>query len=157
SRNETGVMHIGLAEQPARRRSTQESVEQLRQCVANFPQAEVRVAMLNPYTGTGDAGEATIVLRLIGDDPDELRDIAEAVAARVAMVPGTRDIEVSTRQGRPELQVIVDRERAALYGLTVAQIASALRTAVDGAVATRYRPGGVGTEIDVRVQLAKEW
>ena len=157
SGSETGVMHIGLVEKSARRRSTEEIVEQLRQFVANFPEAEVRVAMLNPYTGTGEAGGAPIVLRLIGDDPDELRDIAEAVAARVATVPGTRDIEVSTRQGRPELQVIVDRERAARYGLTVAQIASALRTAVDGAVATRYRPGGVGTEIDVRVQLAKEW
>lgn len=55
------------------------------------------------------------------------------------------------------MQVIVDRERAARYGLTVAQIASSLRTAVDGAVATRYRPAGGSTEVDVRVQLAKEW
>src|SRR5690606_2119026 len=84
-------------------------------------------------------------------------DIAEAVAARVEQIPGTRDVDVSTRRGRPELQVIVDRERAARYGLTVVQIASALRTAVDGTVATRYRPGGVANEIDVVVQLAPEW
>ncbi|OUM97760.1 MAG: hypothetical protein BAA04_03280 [Firmicutes bacterium ZCTH02-B6] len=157
SGNETGVMHIGLVEKAARRRSTEDVVEQLRAFGARFPEAEVRVAMQNPYTGTGEAGGAPVVLKIMGDDPDELRDIAEAVADRVAAVPGTRDIEVSTREGRPEIQVIVDRERASRYGLTVGQIASALRTAVDGAVATRYRPGGTGTEIDVRVQLAREW
>lgn len=157
SGNETGVMHIGLVEKSARRRSTEDIVAIVSEFGARFPEAEVRVAMQNPYTGSGEGGGAQIVLKIMGDDPDELRDIAEAVAARVQEVPGTRDIEVSTRAGRPELQVLVDRERAARYGLTVAQIASALRTAVDGTVATRYRPGGQGTEIDVRVQLAREW
>lgn len=157
SGNETGVMHIGLMPKAARSRGTEEIVEQLRAFGANFPEAEVRVAMQNPYTGGGEGGGAPIVLKLLGDDPEQLRVIAEAVAARVEGIPGTREVEVSTRVGRPELQVLVDRERAARYGLSVAQIASSLRTAVDGAVATRYRPGGVGNEIDVRVVLAEEW
>ena len=157
SGNETGVMLVSLVERSQRQRSTEEIVELIRQFGAGFPEAEVRVAMQNPYTGSGEGGGAPVVLRLLGHDLDELRDVAEAVAARVAQVPGTRDVEVSTRAGRPELQVIVDRERAARYGLTVAQIASSLRTAVDGAVATRYRPAGGSTEVDVRVQLAKEW
>ncbi len=79
------------------------------------------------------------------------------VAAVVAEVPGTRDVSSSMRAGRPEVQVIVDRDRAASYGLSVYHIASSLRTAVDGAVATLYRPGGTGTEVNVTVQLAEEW
>src|SRR5690606_16306771 len=61
-------------------------------------------------------------------------------------------------EGRPELQIRIDRDRASQYGLTVYQIASSARMAVDGAVATRYRLGGTeGREIDVTVQLAEEW
>lgn len=157
SSNETGVMHIGLVPKSQRRRGTEEIVELLRQFGTNFPEADFAASMQNPYTGGGAGGGAPVVLKIMGDDLDELRDIAEAVAARVEQIPGTRDVDVSTRRGRPELQVIVDRERAARYGLTVVQIASALRTAVDGTVATRYRPGGVANEIDVVVQLAPEW
>ena len=157
SGNETGVMLVSLVERSQRHRSTEEIVELIRQFGAGFPEAEVSVAMQNPYTGGGEGGGAPIVLRLRGENLDQLKEIAEAVAARVASIPGTREVEVSTREGRPELQVVVDRERAARYGLTVAQIASSLRTAVDGAVATRYRPDAGGTEIDVRVQLAREW
>ncbi|MDW7675866.1 MAG: efflux RND transporter permease subunit, partial [Bacillota bacterium] len=48
----------------------------------------------------------------------------------------------------------VDRAKAAVYGLNVAQIASAARAGVEGQVATRYRTGS--EEIDVRVKLAED-
>jgi HAE1 family hydrophobic/amphiphilic exporter-1 len=46
---------------------------------------------------------------------------------------------------------VVDRERAAAHGLSIAQVASGVRSAIQGEIATRYRLGG--NEIDVRVQL----
>ncbi|MBO8140698.1 MAG: efflux RND transporter permease subunit [Firmicutes bacterium] len=155
--SESGVLAVNLVQQSERERSTEEVVEEIRQFASTIPGAEILVAMENPYTGGGGGGGAPIQLRLKGRDTEQLLELAEAVAARVAEVPGTREVETSTRRGRPELQVVIDRDRAARYGLTVAQIASAIRTAMDGAVATQYRPGGGGSEIEVRVQLAPEW
>src|SRR5690606_36954019 len=66
-------------------------------------------------------------------------------------IPGLREVNTSLNEARPELQVRVDRDRAAALGLNVFQVASALRTAVEGEVVTRFRVEG--DEIDVRVQL----
>ena len=154
--SEVAIMHVSMRPYDQRSVTTEYIVERIREFGATLPGVELSAAVQDPF-GLGDAGGAPVVVRIKGEDPDELRDLADMVAEVVASVPGTRDVSSSMRQGRPELQVIVDRDRAASYGLSVYQIASALRTAVDGAVATLYRPGGTGTEINVTVQLAEEW
>src|SRR5690606_3366717 len=63
--------------------------------------------------------------------------------------------DTSVSQARPELQVRIDRDRAAALGLNVFQIASTLRTAVEGEITTRFRVGG--DELDVRIQLAEPY
>lgn len=154
--SELAVMHVSMAPYGERQATTEYVVERIREFGATLPNVELNATIQDPF-GLGGAGGAPVVVKLKGDDPDELRELADVVAAAVAEVPGTRDVTSSMRVGRPEVQVIVDRERAARYGLSVYQIASSLRTAVDGAVATRYRPDGTGTEINVTVQLAEQW
>ncbi|MBE3588168.1 MAG: efflux RND transporter permease subunit, partial [Thermoanaerobacteraceae bacterium] len=63
-----------------------------------------------------------------------------------------REVTSSLEEGRPEVQVLVHRDRAANYGLSPAEVASTVRTAIDGTVATQYRTGG--DEVDIRVQVA---
>lgn len=154
--SESGIMHVGLVSRKERQMGTARVVEAIREFGNRFPEAEVRAAIQDPF-GMEEAGGAPLVVKVSGSDQEELRLVGERIAELIAGISGTRDVELSTRTGRPELQVVVDRERAATYGLSVAQIASSLRSAVDGVVATRYRPDGTGTEIDVRVQLASEW
>lgn len=154
--SEVAVMHVSLLPLDQRRVTTEYVVERIREFGATLPDVDLQAAVQDPF-GLSSATGAPVVVRIKGEDPDRLRDLADMVADVVAQVPGTRDVSSSMRAGRPELQVVVDRERASRYGLTVYQIASALRTAVDGAVATRYRPDGSGAEIDVTVQLAEQW
>src|SRR5690606_8972488 len=122
----------------------------------SVPGADISVTPGDPF---GDEGalSAPISILVRGADMNVLSAIAEDIAEIVRSVPGTREVDTSVSAGRPELQIRIDRDRAAQYGLTVAQVASAARVAVDGAVTTRYRAGGVqGQEIDVTVQLADE-
>ena len=58
-------------------------------------------------------------------------------------------------QGQPEIQIEIDRDKAANYGVTIGQIAASVRTAVSGTTVTRYRTEG--NEIDVTVRLADDW
>ena len=70
-------------------------------------------------------------------------------------VDGTNNVESSIEEGRPELQVVVDRDMAAYYGLTQAQIMNEISIGFTGQIATRYREAG--NEFDVRVILPEKY
>jgi multidrug efflux pump subunit AcrB len=61
------------------------------------------------------------------------------------------DVTGDVDNGRPELKVVVDRERAAQFGLSTAQVAEVVRAAINGVEASTFRSGD--EEIDVTVRL----
>ncbi|MDD3879855.1 MAG: efflux RND transporter permease subunit, partial [Syntrophomonas sp.] len=83
-----------------------------------------------------------------------LREVSEEVAEIVRKVPGTREVTSSLSDGSPEIQVKVDRKRAATYGLTPMQVAAEIKNVMMGNVATRYKVGG--DEVDVRVRYSPQ-
>ncbi|MBA1334139.1 MAG: RND efflux system, inner membrane transporter [Firmicutes bacterium] len=135
-----------------RKRSSFEVADEIRAKVAVIPGAEISVASMSmmSFGGTGDP----ISIRIKGDDLDELAAISEDVKEIVQSVEGTRETTSSLDEGKPELRIRVDRNRASRYGLNATTIASTLQTAVEGQVATKYRVGG--DEIDIRVVMKKE-
>src|SRR5690606_1939228 len=64
---------------------------------------------------------------------------------------GLRDVGTSFDEGLPELRVVVDRQRAAALGITPAQVAQTVRTAMVGQTVTQFRDAG--TEVDVTIRL----
>lgn len=95
-----------------------------------------------------------VEVRVLGDDLTLLARTADRIAERLRAVPGTRDVDVSVRIGRPELQVRVDRERASQLGLSTAAVAAILRNAVEGSVDTQLRLDG--DEVPVRVRMVRD-
>lgn len=144
------MIDLQLVGRSKRERSAAEVAEALRRRLAGIPGAEIEVTAPKTMFGGGLMG-APVEVILKGDDLDTLKAIADRARAEIARVPGVRDLETSLGEGRPEARVIVDREQAAARGLAVAAVASAVRGAIQGEVATRYRVEG--DEIDVRVQL----
>ncbi|HHY94832.1 MAG TPA: TolC family protein, partial [Firmicutes bacterium] len=130
-------------------------VEQLRREVADIAGADIKVTMDSGMMGSEQIFGTPIAVELRGDDLQVLQGLAEEVARRVGQVPGTREVEVSTGRGVPELRVHVDRTRAAAYGLSAAQIGSMVKAAVEGEVATRYKVAG--RELDVRVRFPEPY
>ena len=114
--SELAIMHVSMRPYGERTVTTEYVVERIREFGATLADVELSAAVQDPF-GLGDAGGAPVAVKLKGEDPDELRELADVVAAVVAEVPGTRDVSSSMRAGRPEVQVIVDRDRAASYGL----------------------------------------
>ncbi len=128
-------------------------VEEIRQQVEIFPGAKFAVSA-GDIVGHMGAFMAPIEVIIRGDDLGTLKSLAEQAINRIRQVEGIREVTSSMEEGRPEIQVIIDRERAAAYALNPVQIASATRAAVQGQVATRYRTGA--QEIEVRVRLTEE-
>ncbi len=94
-----------------------------------------------------------VEIRVLGEDLALLARTADRIADRLRQVPGTRDVDVSVRIGRPELQVRVDRDRASTLGFSTAVVAAALRTAVEGNTDLKLRLDG--EEVPVRVRMVR--
>jgi len=97
---------------------------------------------------------APVEIKLFGKDLGKLREIADGIVVRLQGIPGLRDVTHTLSQSKPEYHIQVDRDKAARFGLSVAQVETAVQTATLGRVATRYREAG--EEFDVRVRFRKE-
>ncbi|MEM7346773.1 MAG: efflux RND transporter permease subunit [Chloroflexota bacterium] len=91
-------------------------------------------------------------MRVFGDDPNTLIDLANQVEAVMETVPGTADILNLDAARSPETSLIVDRDQALALGLSPAQIATTLRAALSGSNVGQFTPAG-DTEIDMVLRL----
>jgi HAE1 family hydrophobic/amphiphilic exporter-1 len=86
-----------------------------------------------------------------GHDLETGAVLAEQVKEIVESVKGTVNVRVSREEGKPELTVLVDRDKSSALGLNLSTVADTLNTGLTGTVATRYRDAG--DEFDVRVRM----
>jgi len=97
-------------------------------------------------------------LEIIGEDPAMLKTLADQaiqILEGSPVLPKLVGLESDLDDARPELSVRVDREKAALYGLSTSSVGMAVRGAINGTEAGKYRTGN--DEYDIVVRLAPEW
>jgi HAE1 family hydrophobic/amphiphilic exporter-1 len=154
SSTHTAGIRINLKDKKDRGRSSQEIATVLRQKIPPMPGVLIRTrssgGMMFRGMGGGDGDRLSIEVR--GYDLDDGAELARRVQEVMESIPGVTDAQVSRREGMPELLVQVDRDKASLLGLSVAQLANTLRTAVGGTRASMFREGGEEYEILVRLQ-----
>jgi CzcA family heavy metal efflux pump len=78
-----------------------------------------------------------LAIKIFGPDLSELRGLAEKVRAVAEQVPGIVDLYVEQQILVPQVHIRIDREQAALFGLTIQEVAETLETALRGRVVTR--------------------
>ncbi len=100
-------------------------------------------------------GSNTVDVEIFGFDFDETNRLALEVKERVAKVKGARDIQISRKADKPEFQIVLDKKKLALHGLSSAMVSNAIRTRVDGMEASKYREEG--EEYDIIVRLAEKY
>jgi HAE1 family hydrophobic/amphiphilic exporter-1 len=141
---------IQLIDKNQRQRSVDQVAEGIRTQISGIPGADIQVQSASmSISGTGKP----ISIKLKGADFAQLEAISSDLVSLIQTVEGTREVESSLEEGRPELQVRIDRERASVQGLNAFTIASYLRTAIAGSTATTFKVDG--EEYDVVVSLHK--
>ena len=108
-------------------RGAEELAAQMREDVKGIGGADVSV-FTNDFAGQ----QKQISLELRGNDKAALQDIADQYKAAVASTPGAVDVGLSTKGQKPELTVQLDRGLAGSLGLSVGQVAQAIRPAFAG-------------------------
>jgi HAE1 family hydrophobic/amphiphilic exporter-1 len=114
-----------------------------------------RVTATDPPFVEGAATEAPIMINVRGEEFPQIEAAAHTIERILKRTPGVADIHVRYSPGRPELEVELDRQRAADRGLSVAEVAMGLRTAMEGDDSGNLRRGG--DEIPIRVQLDEDY
>jgi len=101
-----------------------------------------------------NGGPSRIAVRVFGEQGARLDQLTNEVGRRMALVPGIADVKAGGDKGSEELEVVVDRDRAAAYGLGTSQVANAVATFFRGRPLTRFR--GPDGEVQVVARLAEE-
>jgi cobalt-zinc-cadmium resistance protein CzcA len=95
--------------------------------------------------------DGQIVIKVFGDDLEALRDQAEQVLKQVRTVPGVARAFVDRLGELPQIQVRVDRARAARYGLNVADVQDVIESALGGKAVTQVWEGEQRFAVAVRL------
>jgi multidrug efflux pump subunit AcrB len=90
-----------------------------------------------------------INLRVVGEDDGERKRLADDMVAFLKTVDGAQDIDRDDKPGKQEIQLKLDYTKLSRFGLTVEDVARAVRIAYDGQVVTNVRYGE--EDVDFRV------
>jgi cobalt-zinc-cadmium resistance protein CzcA len=96
--------------------------------------------------------DGQIVIKVFGDDPAELREKAGDVLHVLSGIRGVSRAFIDRGGQVPQLQIEVDRPRAARYGLNVADVEDVIDTALGGKVATEIWEGERRFGVAVRLE-----
>ena len=136
-----------------RERTVWEIAGDLRRQIGRIPEV-VEYSVSTAGMGAQMA-ETTVDLEIFGHDFGETRLLAEEIAGRLEEVHGAEEIEISRKDDRPELQIVLDRRKMAVNGLNTAMVATAVRNRVHGITASLFREAGEEYDIVVRFEEEK--
>jgi HAE1 family hydrophobic/amphiphilic exporter-1 len=146
-------LNIRLKEINQRKRSDTEIAEQIRSYLGTLPEV-INYTVVAGGTGMG-GGNSTVDVEIMGYDFDKTNALAQEVKALCQNLDGARDISISRKDDKAELQVVLDKEKMALHGLNSATVSNFIRNRVYGATAGYFREGG--EEYDIVVRLEEQY
>ena len=141
--------NLRLPRSTERERSIYRISDLLREELDRIP--EVRQYTVTPGGQTGSmSGTSTVDIKVFGYDMEETNTVANDLKAKMAAIPGTRDVQLSRDDLRPEFNVVFDRDRLSYYGMNSSTASQFVRNRIDGLVASKYREDGDEYDIVVR-------
>ena len=144
-----GSIYVRLSPLQNRKISQFDVMAQARGVLQDFP--GVRVAIQNVGSIGGRSTPVNVIVR--GPDLQELARLSNQFTAKMKMVPGLVDVDNSVNVGNPEVQVNILRDKASDLGVSVTDIARALRTMISGEEdITKYKEGDELYEVRLRVR-----
>jgi len=144
------LVQIKLVPAEERVYSSSEMASKIIVDLSDIPNAQIRVAALSSVGGGG----APILFYILGQDNAQLEVYKKDLVSRIKNIEGMINLNTSSRSGKPEITLIPDREKLAMLGLTVFDVAMTLRASMEGVIATQFRERG--NEYDIRVTLNDE-
>ena len=136
--------------------STNKIIRELRRSLLLPPEVKVTFSsgetVLSQVLGTT---ESDVIIKIIGENTEEMKRLLQQVKKQCETIPELTDLRADYEEGRPEYRIIIDRETASRYGLSVVHIANFLRNNLSGDIASQFKEFDRKIDIRVRPQLGQ--
>ncbi|MHC4405217.1 MAG: efflux RND transporter permease subunit [Planctomycetota bacterium] len=146
------AIQVQLVDRSRRERSQQVVMAQTRELMADLKHLDVSVDQV-PRVSGGGYRVAPLQYNVRGPNLDELVRLSDELAARVGRVEGVVDVNTTYDAGKPEVDVLIDRDKAADLGITVRDLGDAIHTLIGGRKVTTFEQQG--ETYDVRLRLVQ--
>jgi HAE1 family hydrophobic/amphiphilic exporter-1 len=150
----TANLYVSLIDPQSRKLSQDEIMNLVRTQVVKSQPKEMRINVYEVQLMGGGSGAQAATIQYIVSGPDlaELAKKSELMAQKLRAIPGAVDVETTLVSGKPEVNVRIDRARAADLGVNVVDIASTLRLVIGGADVSTFEEKGEVYDVNVRGQ-----
>ena len=146
----TAVIYVKLSKIEERPLSQNDLMTKAREILKNYPPSlRPSVQPLAAISG-GGFRNADIQYVINGPDLNKLTEYSDKLLAKLKTVPDVVDPDSTLISGKPELRVVIDRQRAADLGVRVGDVAQALNVLVAGQEAGNFNAGRDQYEVRVR-------
>lgn len=98
---------------------------------------------------------ASNAVKIYGDDLNELDALANQVIKQIQNVPGIKDVGILRNVGQPEISILLDQNKMAMYGVTTSDAQAVIEMGIGGKTATMMYEGE--KKFDIRIRYQKEY
>ncbi len=144
-----GSIYVKLSEISDRSKSQEQMMSDTRELLKQYPNLRPSVQPVQAFSG-GGFRNANVQFMIAGPDLEQLRIYSEKILEQMKSIPDAVDVDTTLISGKPEVQLTVDRAKAADLGVQVGDVSQALNTLVAGQEATTFNEGTEQYEVWVR-------
>jgi len=149
----TGFVWVRLKDLSQRQQSLPEVIGVLQRKLSNYPGATIRIVERPSDVARllGSGRSERVEIDVFGFDLHRSRELAQVLAKEVKELEGISYVRLNIDDSRPEIQILIDRQKADAVGVSIDTILQSVETSMAGTVASKYREGR--DEYDIRVRL----
>ncbi len=146
----SGSIYVKLTDSSERAKSQQDLMTDAREMLSQYS-GEFRTAVqeVAAFSG-GGFRNANVQFLVSGPDLRQLEVYSEQILERMRSIPDAVDVDSTLISGKPEVQLEIDRQRAADLGVRVGDVSQALNTLVAGQDVTTFNQGTRQYDVVVR-------
>jgi HAE1 family hydrophobic/amphiphilic exporter-1 len=145
-----GTIYVKLSDIADRDKSQEQMMSDARELLKNFPpELRTGVQQVQAFSG-GGFRNANVQFLISGPDLKKLEEYSAKLLEKMKTIPDAVDVDSTLISGKPEVQLVVDRDTAADLGVRIGDVSQALNTLVAGQEATTFNEGTDQYEVHVR-------
>lgn len=142
-----GFVRLALKDFNERKIKGRITLVELNKVFSSFTGAEIDIREQEDGPPSGH----DISYDIIGDDYSIIGLYADSILSVLRKYNELKLVETDFEEAKPEINISVDRKRAAFFNLDVQKIASTVRTAIGGSTISKYREGEEEYDIELRL------
>jgi HAE1 family hydrophobic/amphiphilic exporter-1 len=150
-----GTIHVELVDAKERSFSQGDAMEYARTVLDKYKGVKLAVEPIQAVGGGGGERQGDAQFMLLGRDYDQLNATADEMIAALEEMNGFVDVDKNVRLGKPEVRVVIDRQRAADLNVPTAAIGMAIRTLYQGQDISEVATDG--DRFDARVRMLESF